>query len=92
MVYAPRAGLEFGNVTNSANGQMQGGLVVGRVELQSSASASGLVLGLNTIPATPLYVLTATAKATTGADVSVRAVIQMDATTKQIAVNSWRVL
>ncbi len=91
MVYAPTAAIEFGNVSNSANGQMQGGLVVARLELQSSASASGLVVGVNAVPRNPTFVLTATAVPASGGNVQVRAVVQMSAT-RQVAVNSWRVL
>lgn len=91
MVYAPRAAVEFGNVTASANGQIQGALVAARVELQASASATGLIVGLNAVPSNPTFALTATADAATGADVSVRAILQMDTSSRQIAINSWRV-
>ncbi|MDW3215411.1 MAG: hypothetical protein R8G01_15525 [Ilumatobacteraceae bacterium] len=50
LIWAPKAQLEFGNVTNSANGQLLGGAVVSRIVLQASASASSFIIRVETSP------------------------------------------
>lgn len=50
LVWAPRAQLEFGNVTNAANGQLLGGAAISRVILQSSASASAFIIRVEGSP------------------------------------------
>lgn len=50
LIWAPRAQLEFGNVTNAANGQLLGGAVVSRIVLQASASVSAFIIRVETSP------------------------------------------
>lgn len=89
LVWAPRAQLEFGNVTNAANGQLLGGAAVARIVLQASASASAFVIRVETTPIA--YELRIDAVATkNGESTTMTAVVQVDdqGTT---AVNSLRV-
>lgn len=50
LIWAPKAQLEFGNVTNAANGQLLGGAVVSRIVLQASASVSAFIIRVETTP------------------------------------------
>ena len=51
LFWAPRAAASLGNITNAANGQLLGGLVVARLDTQASASASAFSIGIETSPA-----------------------------------------
>ena len=50
LLWAPRAQLEFGNVTNAANGQLLGGAALARIVLQASASASAFIIRVESSP------------------------------------------
>jgi len=89
LVWAPKAQLEFGNVTNSANGQLLGGAAVSRIVLQASASASAFIIRVETSPID--FELRIDSTATKNGDsTTMTAVVQVDdqGTT---AVNSLRV-
>lgn len=89
LVWAPEAQLEFGNVTNAANGQILGGAAVSRIVLQSSASASAFIIRVESSPIE--FELRIDATATKGGrSTTMTAVVQVDdqGTT---AVNSLRV-
>jgi hypothetical protein len=90
LLWAPRAQLEFGNVTNAANGQLLGGAAVSRIILQASASASAFIIRVETSPINFELKVDATATKN-GVSTTMRAVVQVDdhGTT---AVNSLRVL
>jgi hypothetical protein len=89
LLWAPEAKLEFGNVTNSANGQLLGGAAVSRIHLQASASASAFVIRVETSPVAFELRLDSTATLN-GQSTTMTAVVQVDdqGTT---AVNSLRV-
>jgi Tfp pilus assembly protein PilX len=89
LLWAPEAKLEFGNVTNSANGQLLGGAAVARIHLQASASASAFVIRVETSPVAFELRLDSTATLN-GQSTTMTAVVQVDdqGTT---AVNSLRV-
>jgi hypothetical protein len=90
LLWAPRAQLEFGNVTNAANGQLLGGAAVSRIVLQASASAQAFVIRVETSPID--FELRVDATATKdGLSTTMTAVVQVDdqGTT---AVNSLRVV
>ena len=89
LLWAPEAKLEFGNVTNSANGQLLGGAAVARIHLQASASASAFVIRVETSPVAFELRLDSTATKN-GQSTTMTAVVQVDdqGTT---AVNSLRV-
>jgi hypothetical protein len=89
LLWAPRAQLTFGNVTNRANGQLLGGAAVSRIVLQASASASSFIIRVESSPIA--YELRIDATATkNGQSTTMTAVVQVDdqGTT---AVNSIRV-
>ena len=93
LVYAPLAQMEFGNVTNTATQRMKGGLIVSRLVLQSSTSATNFEISVPTSPVTAQILLTSTAVAD-GAT-SVQAVVEYrpyeSSIDDRLRVNSWRV-
>lgn len=96
LVYAPQAQIEFGNVTNTAIQRMLGGLVVSRLVLQSSTSATNFEIAVPTSPITALIGLTSTAvKAGVPGVTSIRSIVEYrpyePAIANRIRVNSWRV-
>jgi hypothetical protein len=77
LLWAPRAQLEFGNTTNSANGQLLGGAAIARVILQASASASAFIIRVETAPIA--YELRIDSTATkNGQSTTLTAVVQVD--------------
>ncbi len=90
LFWAPTAFATLGNITNAANGQLLGGLVVARLDTQASASASAFLVG---IEANPLHVrlLLSSASTLKGRTVVIRAVVQFRPDTGDMAINSWRV-
>ncbi len=98
-VYAPDGNFVFGNVTNVAAAQLLGGAVVGAIEAQASASASGFLIQVQGNPQSDRFQLTATAEKD-GLSTAVRVVAQLRFTAAdaaagvgswELAVNSWRV-
>ena len=77
LVWAPRAQLEFGNVTNAANGQLLGGAAIARVVLQSSASASAFIIRVEGSPFEFELRLDSTATLN-GLSTTMTAVVQVD--------------
>lgn len=90
LLWAPYAGLELGNITNSANGQLLGGVVVAKLDTQASASASAFAIGIESNPVDVKLLLVSSATKE-GRSTSIRAVVQYRPDTKALAVNSWRV-
>jgi hypothetical protein len=90
LLWAPYAQMVFGNVTNSANGQLLGGAALARIVLQASASASAFVIRVETSPIEFELKVDATATKD-GQSTTMRAVVQMDDKGKTV-VNSIRVL
>ncbi|HUS44137.1 MAG TPA: PA14 domain-containing protein [Ilumatobacteraceae bacterium] len=93
LVYAPLTQVEFGNVSNTATQRMLGGLVVSRLVLQSSTSATNFEISVPTSPITARIQLTSTA--TKAGETSIRAVVEYrpyEANIEdRVRVNSWRV-
>ncbi len=89
LIWAPYAQMEFGNVTNSANGQLLGGAALSRIILQASASASSFIIRVESSPIAYELRLDSTATKN-GQSTTMTAVVQVDdqGTT---AVNSVRV-
>lgn len=91
LVYAPTGRLEFGNATNSAKQELEGGLVVARLVLQSSASASNFKIAVATSPVNykVLLIATASQRGTT----TIRAVVDYrpyePILDKRLAISSW---
>lgn len=93
LVYAPLTQIEFGNVTNTATQRMKGGLIVSRLVLQSSTSATNFEISVPTSPITAEIKLTSTA--VKDGETSLQAVVQYrpyeSSIDERIRVNSWRV-
>lgn len=96
-IWAPNAGLELGNVTNTVVAQILGGAVVAKIDVDSSASADGLLIRVQGAPTSDKWALTSTATENGGVT-RVRVIAQIrqsstDAgqTVWEIAQNSWRV-
>lgn len=90
LMWAPKAGVSLGNITNAANGQLLGGLVVARLDTQASASASAFLIGIEANPVWAKLLLISTATLD-GRSAVIRAVVQYRPDTGDLAVNSWRV-
>ncbi len=91
MAWAPKAQLTFGNVTNVADGQLLGGAVFARIDLQSSASASNFVIRIESGPIPVTVILDAKASKD-GQSTTMRAIVQISDDGIETAINSWRVL
>jgi hypothetical protein len=91
LFWAPVAGATLGNITNAANGQLLGGLVVARLDTQASASASAFSIGIETSPRDARYLLASTATLD-GHSTTIQAVVQFRPTSSELAINSWRVV
>jgi hypothetical protein len=93
LVYVPRAQVEFGNVSNTATQKMLGGLIVSRLVLQSSTSATNFEIQVPTSPITARIQLTSTA--VKNGTTSIQAVVEYRPyeanIDERIRVNSWRV-
>ena len=74
LFYSPAAQVEFGNVSNTAVQRMRGGLIVARLKLQSSTSATNFEISVPTSPLTARILLTSTA--TKAGQTSIQAVVQ----------------
>lgn len=90
LVWAPLAGTSLGNITNAANGQLLGGIVVALLDTQASASASAFAIGIETNPVDVRLLLVSTATKN-GHATTIRAVVQFRPDSGELAVNSWRV-
>ncbi len=90
LVWAPRAGVTLGNITNAANGQLLGGIVIALLDTQASASASAFSIGIEVSPADSRLLLISTATKG-GRSTSIRAVVQFRPDSGELAINSWRV-
>ena len=90
LMWAPQAAASLGNITNAANGQLLGGIVVARLDTQASASATGFLVGIGANPVWARLLLTSTSTLK-GRSVVIRAVVQFRPDTGDLAVNSWRV-
>jgi hypothetical protein len=93
IVYAPLAQMEFGNVTNTAIQKLLGGLVLSRLLLQSSASATNFEIAVPTSPIDAEIELTSTS--VKNGETSIRAIVEYrpyeEDIDERIRVNSWRV-
>lgn len=91
LLYAPTGRLEFGDATASAKQKILGGLVVARLVLQSSASASNFEISVATSPVD--YTVLLIAMATKNGSTTIRAVVDYrpyeDILDKRLAISSW---
>ncbi|MEY2959840.1 MAG: hypothetical protein RLZZ01_2408 [Actinomycetota bacterium] len=91
IVWAPYSKLTLGNVTNAAIGQLIGGVAVGQLDVQASASADEFAIGVEGTPIETELLLESTA-VKEGASTTIRAVVQFRPDSRQLAIVSWRVV
>lgn len=90
LLWAPESKAQLGNVTNSAVGQLIGGLVVAHVDVQASASANSFAIGVEGNPVEGYFLMESTATKN-GRSTSIRAIVQYRPDTRALGLNSWRV-
>jgi Tfp pilus assembly protein PilX len=90
LVWAPKGAASLGNITQAANGQLLGGIVIALLDTQASASASAFLIGIESNPIDTRLLLTSTATLD-GCSTVIKAVVQFRPDTGDLAVNSWRV-
>lgn len=90
LVWAPKGAASLGNITQAANGQLLGGIVVALLDTQASASASAFLIGVESNPVDVRLLLTSTATLD-GCSTVIKSVVQFRPDTGDLAVNSWRV-
>jgi hypothetical protein len=89
MVWAPRARIELGNVTNRSVVQLHGGAVVAKFHIGANASINSYVIEVPSSPLTQTLMLTSTA--TKDGSTSIRAMVEYRAP-REVAVKSWRII
>ena len=90
LLWAPYTSATLGNITNAANGQLLGGIVVALLDTQASASASAFAIGIESNPVDVKLLIISTATKD-GRSTAIRAVVQYRPDVGELAVNSWRV-
>lgn len=91
LFWAPHSKLSLGNVTNAAVGQLIGGLAIGQLDAQASASADAFSIGVEGTPIEAKFLLESTATKD-GHSTTIRAVVQFRPDPREMAINSWRVV
>ena len=90
LVWAPEASIEFTEITNTANGQLLGGVVVSNINLRSSAAGGGFVVAVE--PSDLWGKLQLDSTAVLGDDrTTIRSIVDFRPSTGYVAVTSWRV-
>lgn len=90
LFWAPHSKLSLGNVTNAAVGQLIGGVAIGQLDAQASASADAFSIGVEGTPIEATFLLESTAMKE-GQSTTIRAVVQFRPDSREMAINSWRV-
>jgi hypothetical protein len=90
LAWAPYARMTFGNVTNSANGQILGGAAFAAIHLQASASASSFIIRVESSQE-PYSLLIESVATLDGKSTTMNAVVQVN-DVGEPAVNSLRVV
>ena len=91
LVWAPQASIVFTNITNTADGQLLGGVVVSNIELNSSAAGTGFVIAVEPGDLWGKLRLDSVAQLN-GRTTTIRSIVDFRPTTGYVAVTSWRVL
>ena len=91
LVWAPEASIVFTNITNTADGQLLGGVVVSNIELNSSASGTGFVIAVEPGDLWGKLRLDSVAELN-GYTTTIRSIVDFRPTTGYVAVTSWRVV
>ena len=91
LVWAPEASILFTQITNRADGQLLGGVVVSSIDLSSSSSGTGFVIAVEPSDLWGKLQLDSTAELD-GSTTTIRSIVDFRPTTGYVAVTSWRVL
>jgi hypothetical protein len=91
LVWAPKASIVFTNITNTADGQLLGGVVVSNIELNSSAAGTGFVIAVEPGDLWGKLQLDSVAELR-GRTTTIRSIVDFRPTTGYVAVTSWRVV
>ena len=86
-VWGPANWINLGNIAQRANGQFMGGVVIGLMNMQTSASAGNFNMSVLTSPAQLRIRLTAVADQLT----TVQVIALIRPSTGDVSINSWRV-
>ena len=89
LVWAPNAGLQFGEVTNDTTAVLRGGAILAHLDAGASASASGFLIEMPTATSSRMLQLTATAS--NDGTTSIRTVFDWRPSTGEAAMKTWRV-
>jgi Tfp pilus assembly protein PilX len=89
LVWAPRARVDLGNITNNSAVQLHGGAVVAKFHIGANASINGYVIGVPTSPITQVLMITSTA--TKSGTTSIRAMVEYRPP-REVAITSWRIV
>lgn len=89
LIWAPAAGLQFGEVTNDTTAALRGGAVLAKLDAGASASSTGFLIEVPTTETQRQLELTATA--TKAGATSIRAVLDWRVTNGETALQTWRV-
>ena len=90
LVWAPEASIVFTNITNTADGQLLGGVVVSNIELNSSAAGTGFVIAVEPSDLWGKLEFDSVAELN-GLTTTIRSIVDFRPTTGYVAVTSWRV-
>jgi hypothetical protein len=91
LIWAPHSKISLGNVTNAAIGQIIGGLAVGQLDVQASASTEEFAIGVEGTPIETHFLLESTS-VKGGDSTTIRAVVQFRPDGRELAINSWRIV
>ena len=91
LVWAPKASIVFTNITNTADGQLLGGVVVSNIQLNSSASGNGFVIAVEPSDLWGKLQLDSVAELN-GRSTTIRSIVDFRPSTGYVAVTSWRVV
>lgn len=90
LLWVPHGKISLGNVTNASVGQIIGGLAVGQLDVQASASTEEFAIGVEGTPIETHFLLESTA-VKDGNSTTIRAVVQYRPDGRELALNSWRI-
>ncbi|HSJ90486.1 MAG TPA: hypothetical protein VK917_00365, partial [Ilumatobacter sp.] len=90
LFWSPHGKISLGNVTNAAVGQLIGGVAVGQLDVQASASAEEFAIGVEGTPIETYFLLESTS-VKENTSTTIRSVVQFRPDSRQLAINSWRV-
>ena len=88
LLWAPNAGLQFGEITNDTAAVLRGGAVLASLDAGASASATGFLIEIPTTPRSRLLELTATA--TNDGQTQLRAVVDWRVSNGDTALKTYR--